>query len=411
VVGKLVDLEETFDMPRVAVFLLALIAIGGLSLSVMADEPAQDAAGDEATPEASSSEGTSPETVATPATPKKTLSPKLAALRNRVRRAVEIQYDQPFTTYGNTAADVMHFCLPFGAKTRVHAGDAYGKQYSAIGCLCYNYSFGGYRPLTVIDGRVAARIGYGLQAHPSQMLALLAQSRVPATYGVRVDKKAYIVADLIEYEKRSCRSGTDMSMKLIGLAYYVKDDGTWKNDRDEQWSIERIVREEMGSELSESGCGGTHRLMGLSRALQHRRDREQPIGGQFLRAEKYLAWFQQYALRNQNDDGSFNRRFFAAKGRTRDSAAALRSTGHILEWLAYSLPEDQLDDPRVVKSVEFVTALLETERYTYDVPSLPAREIAAAMHAVSALTIYDRRLFKPADPPKKKPGERTAERP
>ncbi len=134
----------------------------------------------------------------------------------------------------------------------------------------------------------------------------------------------------------------------------------------------------------------------------------QPIDGQYERAAEYVGKFQLYALRNQNSNGSWSRHFFRYAGTSRNHAAALRSTGRILEWLAFSLPEEKLEDPRVIKAVEYVTSVLETERYSSDVASLPSAEIASAMHATNALVIYDRRVFKPADPPKDKEPVRTA---
>ena len=39
--------------------------------------------------------------------------------------------------------------------------------------------------------------------------------------------------------------------------------------------------------------------------------------------------------------------------------------------------------------------------------SLPSREIAAVMHALHALRIYDERVFRPADPPPEPPASET----
>ena len=86
----------------------------------------------------------------------------------------------------------------------------------------------------------------------------------------------------------------------------------------------------------------------------------------------------------------------------------MRSSGRILEWLALSLSEEELQNPRVIKAVEYVTSVLESERYADEVSSLPSAEIGSVMHATNALVIYDRRVFKPADPPKEKKTPRTA---
>ena len=138
--------------------------------------------------------------------------------------------------------------------------------------------------LTHSRDHVAARIGYGYQEHPGEFLAMLALSRVPAEYPVRVGKDTRSVADLAEAEKLACRSGSDLSLELIGLSYYV-DEPEWKNDLGETWSIERIIREEIGQPVVTAPEGGLNRLMGLSYAVARRAKRGRPIDGQFKRAE------------------------------------------------------------------------------------------------------------------------------
>ena len=110
--------------------------------------------------------------------------------------------------------------------------------------------------------------------------------------------------------------------------------------------------------------------MGLGCAVAEREKRSQPLEGQFARARKLIDQYQDYALKLQNSDGSWSPRFLAARGTSRNPALQLRSTGHVLEWLAMSLPEERLDDPRVVRSVEYVNRLLAGQRYRRNVKSL-----------------------------------------
>ncbi len=74
----------------------------------------------------------------------------------------------------------------------------------------------------------------------------MALSRVPPDYPVRVGKTVRKVADLVEAEKLGCRTGGDLSLRLIGLSYYV-DEPEWKNDLGETWSIERMIEEEIAA--------------------------------------------------------------------------------------------------------------------------------------------------------------------
>ncbi len=358
------------------------------------ERPAEEAAEDDS--QQGPAEATLPVTSTPPKPePKRELTSAEVALRDRIRVTLAFHYRQALSASQNTATEVMHGCLAFGCNTEVYRSGSSGKKVNGITCLCWNYPCAGYEPLVLSEGRVAARVGYGLQEHPSQLLAVLALSRVKATYPVRVGEDVRTVADLVEHEKLSCRSGRDLSLKLIGLAYYQGDDSTWENGLGEEWSIERLIQEELDQPILGSACGGTYRLTALSYALARREGRGQPIEGQFARARKLVDEYHDYALELQNSDGSWGPRFLAARGASRDPALQLRSTGHVLEWLAMSLPEDRLDDPRLVRSLQYVNRLLGGRRYGRNVRSLSTQEIGSVMHALHALAVYDERFFKP----------------
>jgi hypothetical protein len=142
----------------------------------------------------------------------------------------------------------------------------------------------------------------------------------------------------------------------------------------------------------------TDRLMGLSYAVDRRAKRELPIEGAFLTAQKHLAQYQDFALGLQNPDGTWHPDFFAHRGASRDTEGLLRSTGHILEWLVFSLPEDRLEDPRVVRSVTYLAKRLGNQRTRWNVTSRTPQDFRGLMHATHALAVYDRRVFKPLDP-------------
>jgi hypothetical protein len=333
-----------------------------------------------------------------PLAPPRKLTPQMQQLRDRVRDTLRRHQAADYNVYSSTATDVMYYCLAFGRQAAVRTRNS-PRPVSAIGCLCYNYSFQGHRPLMVIDDRPAARIGFGRQAYPSQMLAVLAEARVSAQYPIRVGKAQATVADFVEYEKWSCREANDMALKLVGLAHYVGTDQSWENRDGEQWSLGRVIEAELDKPITAASYGGVHRLTGLSCAVQRRVRDGLPIDGPYLRARHYVDVFHDHALRIQNADGSWHPRMLRVRGVSRDAIGNLRSTGMILAWLARSLPAEELDDIRVKRSVDYVTNLVGSRRFSSDSPNLPAGEIAAVMHAVHALRIYDERVFRPADPP------------
>lgn len=371
-------------------------------------KPAEISGGDKAAADSSSQ----PEEAAAETKPKRELTPAQVALRDKVRRTIAAYQKMPFNTRQNTADEIIDYCLALGCNAEISLFDA-GREMRANGitCLCWNYPCGGYEPLIMVDGHISARLGYGAQSRPSQLLAALALARVQPNYPMRVGDTVRTIADLVESEKLSCRSGTDMSLKLVGLAYYA-DTATWKNDLDEEWSLERIIKEELAKPTLAPAGAGLNCLLGLSYALIRQEKRDLPIEGQFARVKKYINDFHNYALRLQNSDGSWGY-YLSGKGVNRDVAAGLRSSGFVLEWLTISLPEDRLDDPGVASGIAYLNNTLG-QRYQNNLPALSTQEIAGAMRALHAMAIYDERFFKPADPDdppaEKKPAPATAKR-
>ncbi len=324
------------------------------------------------------------------------LSPEMESLRKGVRQAIDYYGRQPLNTNDNTAEHVLKACLAFGCDTVVLQGGPSGEQVNGFTCLCWNYPCGGYNLLKLVDGRVSARVGHGLQSNPAEFLAVLALARVPREYPVRVGNTVRTVADLVVSEKLACRSGEDNSFRLIGLARYLPIDDEWKNALGETWSIERMLKEELDAAQQPSPCGGTHRLMAISYAVDRQEKSGLPLEGQFARAKKYVDKYQGYALALQNPDGSWHPDFFKYQGEGGTTVGQINSTGHIMAWLALSLPDDKLDDPAVVRGIAFLANSL-TGRRLGSLASTSSTDIAARMTAVHALIAYDARVFSPYD--------------
>jgi hypothetical protein len=214
-----------------------------------------------------------------------------------------------------------------------------------------------------------------------------------------VGYKNFTIQDLIEHEKSDCRDGEELTFKLIGLSHYLDSDEEWKTRDGQTWDIARLIREELKQPiLRVAACGGTHRLMGHSYALYKRRKQGKTIDGQFARAEKFIADYHKYAFSLQNQDGSFSTRWFEGREAKSDLDRKIKTTGHITEWMVFSLPEERLTDPRIVKAVNFlVTSLQRNVGREW--------EVGPHGHAIHALRIYDRRLFKPHDTPAESTGQ------
>lgn len=333
-----------------------------------------------------------PAAAAKPKHHRKQLSPEMTERRDRVRRLLTALRQQPFNTQQNDCGEILEFCRGFGCDTELLDNAATGQKVNGITCLCWDMSCGGYEMMTASEGHLTARIGYGCQSQPSELAAVLALSEVPANYPARVGKYVRSVADLIEYEKLTCRPGTDMSLKLVALSHYVREP-SWKDNQGGQWTLRRMVSEELNRPAGSYPFAATNRLLGLVCALDRFKTDKAAIDGELARAASYLDEATTYAFSSQNPDGSWGR----AAGR--DYASAVTSTAHMLEWLMPSLPPARMEDPRIAGGIDFLTTSFNAPHYQAYISTMNMREISAAMHAAYALNFYDQAVFVPADPP------------
>jgi hypothetical protein len=321
------------------------------------------------------------------------LSPQMQALRTQVRDCLSHYYFRNENVANRSPWGIMHTFIPYGVDSQVIVN---GKRMNAAGWLCYNGTCRGQQLLYAKNGKLNARIGVGVQGHAGQFLAMLAQSRVPKNYPLRVDGLNFTVADLVDYEKRTCKAGTELTFKLIALAVYLKSDETWHNEQGEPWSIPRLIQEELKQPIVGAACGGTHRLTGFSYAVHMREQRGEPIDGQWSRAERFLQAYRQYVFRLQNPDGSFSTDWFKGRADTGVTTRRLETTGHMTEWLVHTLPDEQLQDPRVIRAVGYLSnMLLENRNEKWSIGPLG--------HGLHALALYDERVFGGT------PGQRAAE--
>ena len=314
------------------------------------------------------------------------LDTELTALRSKVRRVLKMYHEQEISVREKSAWSVMHSFIGYGVEKQVRI-DHQGNRASAIGWVCFNNPCRGVRLFYLKNGEIYGRLGPGNQGHEGQFLAMLAQSRVHVDYPMKIEGQDFTVLDLVEREKKSCRPKTELTFKLIGLSHYLESNETWKDDRGGQWDIPRLIKEEMRQPIVGAACGGTHRLFGLSYAVNRRIHKGKPVDGQYQRAEIYLKDYQKYTFKMQNTDGSFSTRFFSGRGAANDIDRRLLTTGHISEWLAFSLEKKALTQPRMVQAVDYLASLLLRGKH-------PGWKVGPLGHALHALNIYNDRVFK-----------------
>lgn len=326
--------------------------------------------------------------------PSLVLTPELEALKTQLRQCLAYYYFRPENVAVRSPWGAMHAMLAYGVDSKLIVGD---QQVNAIGYLCFNGVCNGQQLFSVSpEGRLQAHIGPGVQGHAGQFLAMLAQSRVRPDYPIRVGNRLFTVADLIEHEKETCRPASELTFKLIALVHYLPSDARWRSNDGQWWDLPRLIQEELAQPIVGAACGGTHRMTGFSYAVRKRQARGEPWEGQWLRAKKFVEDFHEYAFKLQNPDGSFSTEWFAGRADFGPISRRLETTGHITEWLAFSLAPEQLVEPRMVRSVSYLTRLLwENRQEKWGIGPLG--------HGLHALAIYDERVFGG------QPGQRAAE--
>ncbi|MEX2142682.1 MAG: hypothetical protein WD894_25735 [Pirellulales bacterium] len=322
-----------------------------------------------------------------------TLTPELIALRDKIRSVLTHYQTRQLNSRDHTPWEVMHAFVAFNRETQIRRDGPNGPAVNAIGWMLEGGRFRGQQMLTVQRGRPHAEEGVGVQGHPAQLLAILAQSRVTSATPLRMGGKDFTLQDLIDEEMLTCRAQSELTFKLISLSHYLPSDAAWRSRDGQAWSIPRLINAEIKAPVRGAACGGTHRLFGITYAYQMREQEGGLLNGEFARARQYIESYQRYAWTLQNPDGSFSTEWFARRGNRPDLERKLQTTGHILEWLVLSLTDEQLRDAKTVNSVDFLASSLAAE------PNRPW-SIGPLGHALHALVMYDERVFgnRPAPP-------------
>ena len=308
-------------------------------------------------------------------------------LKQRIEQCLAVYRQQHVNTGDNGCWSTMHAILGVGQQARIQIHNRRGATENALQWLCENRPCARRQLFYLTDsGEIGVREGPGYQGHPAQFLAVAAQVQVPRSQTLMIEGQQFTLEDLIEAEKKSCQHGMELTFKLIGLMHYLQSDDQWQNSKGESWDIPTLIAAELSEQVNGAACGGTHRIMAVSHAALKRRFRGEPMTGQWWRAEKYMKDYQRYTLSLQNRNGSFSSDWFRKRSNNDEKDRQIQTTGHILEWLVFSLESKQLSDPRITNSVMFLTNLMIENRY-YEWEQGPK------WHAVRALDLYYRRAF------------------
>jgi len=126
-------------------------------------------------------------------------------------------------------------------------------------------------------------------------------------------------------------------------------------------------------------------LMGYTFAIKQRVLQGQPLEGQYLRAAKFVNEFIDFTWKLQNPDGSFSTNWYEARGNDPKDERKVQTTGHMLEWLMFTVGDDQLQTERVQKGIDFLLKHIADNK-SHKWP------IGPRGHATRALALYHKRL-------------------
>jgi len=316
------------------------------------------------------------------------LSDELLLRQKRISTCLQQYYSKPVNADRLRPWSIMHGVLAYGRDSLVTSR---GNPINAVDYLCAN-GIGHDRRLLMLDSRgLSVSVGTGFQGHEGQLLAILGQVKTPIDHKIQIQDQSFTLKDLIEFEKLSCRPNTELTFKLIGLLNYLDSDEEWTDSVGSKWNLSRLIFEELKQPINGAACGGTHRLMGLSYAVETRKSRKEPIDGQWKRAESFVQSYIDKAFRLQNSDGGFSTEFFEGKSNTPDRIRQIYATGHALEWLSIALSDEELEKPEMGKMVDFLLDLMEKDYRPQ--AELHGNDVGPKGHALRALRLYELRAF------------------
>ncbi|MEC8475646.1 MAG: hypothetical protein VXZ38_13400 [Planctomycetota bacterium] len=312
------------------------------------------------------------------------LSGSVLRMQRAMNQCLKYYFGKPESANVRSNWGMLHSIMVWGADTPIIAGN---EKYNAIAWIAGNNTCAGKPLLIKQNGRMVATTGVGLQGHQAQFLAVLALCDVPLDYPLYAGGTQYTVDDLVKEEMLACRSGEELTFSLIGLVHYLDTETRWTNEQGETWDLPRLLREEMSQPIVGSACGGTHRLMGFAHALRKRRMEGREISGQWKRAEIYTDDFVQYAFRLQNRDGSMSTDWFEGREDNGSMDRKVQTTGHMVEWLLTVLPDTELQDPRLVNAVRYLTNAMNQNRQQ-------KWKVGPKGHALRALAMFYDRVYR-----------------
>lgn len=225
------------------------------------------------------------------------------------------------------------------------------------------------------------------QGHRDQWLAYMAACQLPLDQVIQTldgPRRLDLWVRQIEWDV-PLNFEREFSWTLMSILPYRETSHRWTARDGKDYSIESLLRSEVDQLSPDSACGGSHRLVAISKALNKRRLEAGPIHGVWADAQFLVDSAIDQAVEFQNGDGTFSSNYFERSGWSLDMATAIGTTGHTLELIAVAGSDHIIRDAAVTKAASTLCRLLEQTAHV-------DLECGALYHALSGLQLYRRRL-------------------
>lgn len=323
--------------------------------------------------------------------------PSAEEIQRQIDDALDFTYTRRLDTKVNAAWQIIHGCIPFKQDFLIRHD---GEDVRAV-----EFLFGGntvegweFEPGVVLDPATGRR---GLRAiprpgsnrgqgHEDQWLGYLSGCQMPLDTKITAAGATYTLHDYLAQIEHDVPRNMEQeySWTLMALAFYRDYNYTWTAGDGNQWNVEKLVEIELDHDIATSPCGGSHRIVGLTMALNKCKAQGGKIEGVWKRLDDRVRELVARVKEYQNSDGALSSNFFNRPGKSVDLADAMGSAGHVLEFLTVAMSDEELKEPWVTRAV---LAQCKMFRQTKKVDV----ECGALYHSASALRIYRERMYGP----------------
>ena len=316
-------------------------------------------------------------------------------LQRRIEEVLERGlHERRLSTTDNAAWQIMHGVICYGPDLKIETPDR-----GVVGALDYAFHEGSIRGWHLMPGEklpsgrrgVKALLEPGSyigQGHVDQWIAICAMAELPAEQELVVEGETYTLRDWAEQARWNACSNplNEASWTLIALTYYFPDDSRWIASDGSTWSWERMVADEVMYDLNLSPCGGTHRLVGLARALQAKDRLKLPDSQVWQDARRVVQRSLREIEEMRSGDGSLSSHYLERAGSSRDLGLTLASGGHLFEFLSVAMTDKELQQPWVEVAAVRLCEIFEATRQV-------GLDCGACYHALNGLRVYRNRRF------------------